>query len=103
MVDISSSGEPDDQQELSHTASDQQAGGVELEQPRTGALPLDDAAILQRQAAALEQVLAKACQSSRSSPQPLSNLRSFCLPPNPTPSLLHSPEKNMVILFVQVC
>ena len=54
-------------QELPHTVSAQQAGGVELEQPRTGAWPLDDAAILQRQAAALEQVIAKACQSSRSS------------------------------------
>ena len=36
MVDISSSGEPDDQQELPHTVSAQQTGGVELEQQHTG-------------------------------------------------------------------
>ena len=51
-------------QELPHTAT--RAGGVELEQQRTGAT-LDDAASLQRQAAVLKRVL-NACSSSRGSP-----------------------------------
>ena len=50
-------------QELPHTAT--MAGGVELEQQRTGAA-LDDAAILQRQAAVLDKVMAT-CASSRGS------------------------------------
>ena len=50
-------------QELPHTVSAQQAGGVELEQPQTGAQPLDDVAILERQAAALQRAIDQVCES----------------------------------------